>query len=577
MRRSIFGVLVLALVFAGCEKDVDKIILDPINPVDQITFKASAFVEVTDAAGLPVAGATLRIDGAQFTTDEGGLAHLEDVNMHPATYLVAEKSGYFHGSRRFYPTAGNTHYVRIKLLSDYSIGSVDASSGGTVSAGGGLSITFPANAVARMDGSAYSGEVQVSAQPITADDPDLSDKMPGDLVGVTDEGVMGALASMGMVAVELRSETGELLNVKEGSAVELRLDVPAEFLGKAPATIPMWYFDEVRGVWNEDGRATLQGGQYVAEVEHFTYWNYDAWFPITKWGATFLYEDGSPAAQVSVCITILELQTSKCALTDENGFVCGMVASDEPLLLEVKDPCGNVVFSENIGPFSDTTMTGPYTIPEANVNTTEISGSVEDCDGNAVSNGFVRIQVGATNFYVDLESDGTFSTTTINCNESDVVITAIDEANLKQSLPLTYAYAEVIDAGVITACENLTEFIDIELEGVAEHTVFVLPYAYVSGNGTSISSQDSLQNEFVWLNIPGTSAGTYPQISAEISVEVSPGVVARNYGTPISAVITYFGDVGDYIIGTFSGTLSTNPQGGGTDYPMTGTFSVIRN
>ena len=44
MRRSIFGVLVLALMIAGCEKDVDKIILDPLNPVDPITFKASAFI-----------------------------------------------------------------------------------------------------------------------------------------------------------------------------------------------------------------------------------------------------------------------------------------------------------------------------------------------------------------------------------------------------------------------------------------------------------------------------------------------------------------------------------------------------
>src|SRR5690606_37560229 len=129
---------------------------------------------------------------------------------------------------------------------------------------------------------------------------------------------------------------------------------------------------------------SLQGNVYVAQVEHFTYWNYDAWFPITKWGATFIYTNAQPAAQVSVCITILELNTTKCALTNEDGFVCGMVAADQVLLMEVKDPCGNVIFSEEIGPFSDSTMTGPYTIPSTNVSTTTVSGDVVDCDGDVV-------------------------------------------------------------------------------------------------------------------------------------------------------------------------------------------------
>ena len=41
--------------------------------------------------------------------------------------------------------------------------------------------------------------------------------------------------------------------------------------------------------------------------------------------------------------------------------------------------------------------------------------------------------------------------------------------------------------------------------------------------------------------------------------------------------LRYFGDTGDYIIGTMSGVLSDEPGGGsGTDYNFTGSFTALR-
>ena len=54
----------------------------------------------------------------------------------------------------------------------------------------------------------------------------------------------------------------------------------------APAEIPLWYFDETNGVWKEEGKATLQGNEYVGEVSHFTFWNCDI-----SWD--LIYLDGS--------------------------------------------------------------------------------------------------------------------------------------------------------------------------------------------------------------------------------------------------------------------------------------------
>jgi hypothetical protein len=219
MYRVLFSVLAFALLLTGCGKDIDTVDLDPTNPVVQINFKASAFVVVKDETGKPMADATINLDNAQFTTDEDGVAHLVDVNMHPATYVIAEKSGYFDGSRRFYPSEGKTHYVEVTLLPDQIIGNIPSTAGGVITLSNGSTLSFPPNAIAHRDGSSYEGIVDIAAQPITADDPDLSTKMPGDLVGVTDMGDLGALASMGMMVVELRTPSGELLDVKDGSSV----------------------------------------------------------------------------------------------------------------------------------------------------------------------------------------------------------------------------------------------------------------------------------------------------------------------------------------------------------------------
>ena len=570
-----FLLLALGLMMiASCAENIDTFDADPIIPTIP-DFEASAFIEVVDPDGAPLEGVTVRLGNLVRTTDDLGIVHLEDVEMSLSTYITADYSGYFHGSRRFYPSEGNTHFVRIMMLPSTVVGGFDAASGGSVTPGGGVTINFPANSVVDASGTLYTGQVDVASQPLVATDPNLSDMMPGDLVGNTEDGARAAMASFGMVAVELRGSNGQLLNVADGKEVEMRMDVPQELEGSAPATIPMWYFDEATGYWEEDGQASFQGGEYVGMVDHFTYWNYDAWFPIVKWGAQFTFNEGTPASQVAVCITIISMETSKCSYTNENGIVCGMVAANEVLLMEVKDQCGNVVYSEEIGPFSDTTFMGPIEIPETTANLTSISGCVVNCDDLPVEDGFVQIKSGEINYYASLDDEGCFEKTFINCNSSDVVVTAVDEGALKQSLPYSYDYAEEIDAGTIEACEDITEFIQMNVDTFPSFFWF-LPYGSVSPNGTLIrGEQDSSSTEkFFYLMFDGTEVGTYDGFG-EIGGQLSNG--EWGWVDSVEVVVTYFGETGDVIQGTFNGTFNTGQGGqGGEEYPMDGSFSVIR-
>jgi len=573
MKARVLFFIMLSLLLLRC-KDSESLIPDPV------VFDASAFVEVEDLQGNPIAGVQIKVGDYQGFTDEDGVLFLKEIEMNPATYLTAEKPGYFHGSRRFYPSAGRISTVKLVLMTEQLVGTIQPGTGGTVQVGDGIVLDFPANAIVDKDGQAFSGAVSVYAQPIMADDPDLSYKMPGDLVGAREDDTRTGMASFGMVAVELRSGSGEVLQVKEGSTVEMKMEVPSSLIASAPSTVPMWYFDEESGWWKEEGEATLVGNEYVAQLPHFSYWNCDAPFEVVKWGATFVYEDGSTASQVEVCLTILSLQTTACAFTDQEGFICGMVAAGEVMLMEVRSPCGDIIYSQQIGPYTDTTMIGPINIPTSSVSFSAVSGLAVDCAGNPVTNGFARIKVGTQNYFAELdEVTGAYSISVMNCDESAVTIKLFDKDALTESLVFSFAYAPLIDAGTITVCEALTEFIEVEVVGFSDHFLFYFPYSYTKQQEyTTIAGQDSsVVFKYFYINVPGTTTGIFTPLGGEIGVELPNGDRAVAETDDLTVTITYYGAVGDYIIGTLSGTWHTGPDGqGGPDYPLTGNFSVVR-
>lgn len=574
MKPRILFFISLSLLLVKC-KDSETLNPEP----DPVVFDASAFVEVEDLQGNPIAGVQIKVGDHQGVTDDDGVLFLNKIEMNPSTYLTAEKAGYFHGSRRFYPSAGKTSTVKLVLMSEQLVGTIQSGTGGTLAVGDGIILDFPANAIVGDNGQAYNGAVSVFAQPIMADDPQLSDKMPGDLVGAREDGSRTGMASFGMVAVELKSGSGELLQVKDGSTVEMRMEVPSSMNASAPSTIPMWYFDEESGWWKEEGEATLVGNEYVAQLPHFSFWNCDATFETIKWGVTFQYEDASPSSQVQVCLTILSLGTTSCAYTDADGFVCGLVAANELMLMEVVSPCGNVIYSQQVGPYADTTMIGPVTIPTGSVSFTAVSGFAVDCNGNPVTNGFARIRVGTQNYYAEVDATtGAYSISVMNCDESGATVKVFDKTTLKESLLFSFPYATIIDAGTITVCEALTEFIDLQVVGLSEHFLFYFPYTFSEVGYTTIAGQDSSTVFwYFYLNIPGTTTGVFTPLGGEIGVELPNGDRAVAETDDLTVTITYYGAIGDYIIGTLSGTWHTGPDGqGGPDYPLIGNFSVLR-
>ena len=140
----------------------------------------------------------------------------------------------------------------------------------------GAKVTFDGNFKTET-GQAYSGVVSVIMKHLDPSDATTVDKMPGMLLAQNSNGEERVLESYGMMNIELRGAASQKLQLSTTAQIEMPISTSQ--LASAPATIPLWHFDETLGYWKEEGSATKQGTKYIGTVSHFSWWNCDAQFP----------------------------------------------------------------------------------------------------------------------------------------------------------------------------------------------------------------------------------------------------------------------------------------------------------
>lgn len=249
----------------------------PDLPKEGVMVKTSVFGRIVDEQDEPLTGVTVTGGGSSTVTDVNGIFMLTDVMLDQArAYIVATKAGYFKGSRIFQPVKeGVSNPSLIKMTQQRSIGKISAASGGAAESKGGIKIELPANAI-----EGYSGQVNVVSSYINPTSPDFFARMPGDLAADNAENKRGSLISYGMAHIDLLDDNGNKVKIKSGMQATVTIPVPQSLQSSASSTIAMWYFDETKGIWKEEGSGTLQNGKYTGKVAHFSAWNYDHWNPL---------------------------------------------------------------------------------------------------------------------------------------------------------------------------------------------------------------------------------------------------------------------------------------------------------
>ncbi len=573
MKAKILLLSLVAMLQLRCGDDNSLSIDQKVN--------SSAWVTIVDNQANPMKNVKITIDDLHGLTDVDGHFLLRNVSISSNAYLKAEKSGFFTGSRRFYPVSGHIDYIYIMLLAYEEKGVFNIADGGIVNVDQKSSLLFPANAVSRADSSPYLGLVHVMAAPLNVDDPDISDKMPGDLSGTDASGRTVILGSFGMMAVELQDDNGMKLQVTPGKSIEMKIGIAQEMLNTAPSTIPLWFFDPDNGIWKEDGVAEKIGNQYVGDVNHFSTWNVDFSMERIKWDATFVYESGQPVAGYEIRVKIKNLNSSSHGRTNDAGKVSGYIPLNEPLILEVEDLCGKVFYSKEIGPYNGDHSEG--VIGLSDITTTTISGKALDCSDHGVSDGHVLFNVDGFNYVFNLkDANGLFEHQLPVCHFDVATVTVVDEKRGMSSLPLTFHVSSQTKLGNLKVCDSLDQYVRFRVKGFNQEYVYYFFNTSVYNDpgytNTSIQSIDTIGHSGTFgFGFAGVSTGTYANVQTGSRVNLPNG--EYGYVINLNVNVTYFGDKGDFIKGNFAGKITAGSNGaGGHGYSdFDGTFAVRRN
>ncbi|MBM4117595.1 hypothetical protein FJ251_07580 [bacterium] len=260
----------LMLLGIACSDD-DK----PMAPNDESAVGSVSGV-VTEAQGYALEGVTVTLGGRTAPTNEDGWFVFTDVPAAANAVLGLAMEGYFSAYRRVDILAGDTTHLPSVELLPVAEQNIDAAAGGSAStADGDGTASFPANALVTAAGAPYAGTASVQLAAALPEDDYFYNAFPGDFEGEAAGGGTVPFVSYGFMGVALRGAAGEALFLANGAQAELSLRMPSGALRFAQATIPMWYFDQERGVWVEEGEATLVGDTYVGQVQQVGIWNWD--------------------------------------------------------------------------------------------------------------------------------------------------------------------------------------------------------------------------------------------------------------------------------------------------------------
>lgn len=599
MKTKLFFMLCLIGVLASCNKD-NLPNDDQQNDDTPSNFHENFGNEITrtfignviDANKNPIENATISIGSTETQTDNNGVFIVEAAQVNERfAYVKVEKSGYIHGSRAVMPTSG-INKVTIMLLEETAAGSTTSGTEETISIPNGSSVSLKGEYI-KEDGTPYTGSLDVIIHHLDPTDENVSLQMPGMLYAENEENEERMLQTLGMLAVELRGTSGEDLNLAEGSSAEIKIPVDPSILSIAPSTIPLWYFDEDKGYWIEEGEATLVGSNYIGTVKHFSFWNCDIPAEAINLCVTVVNENGTAFANTNVTITSTTFG-SRGGYTNDSGEVCGLIPSGETLEINVYDYaiCGtNVIYTNTIGPYTADDVLTVTVTETSNIISETVTGTFTDCNDNPITNGYVVLSYGDQQFF-DTVTGGVFEINMLRCSTANSFsIEAIDHDNLQTTGEINYTFnTPQTSLGNLMSCNSITEFIQYNVDGDSGENVLIATNISAnfgettnSGtNGLTIYGQgDAGTNDCFYLFGELNDAphiGTYDnldfQTPNDTGINIGECISVSENNNNIIYNVTALGDVGEYIDINFSGDYEDR---NGNSHTINGVIHVIRD
>lgn len=436
-----------------------------------VTFSAPVQGFVTDGANNPVSGVEVKTGNKTATTDINGYFKIDNA---PFTgdfcYLRASKKGFFTGSTTIHGKAGSDFAADLVIQPQQYIASFPAAQGNTVTLQGGSSVVFPANGFVTSTGAAYTGNVNIAVVHLNPEAKNFSSLIPGgDLRAFDANNQNVQLFSYGMLNVEMRDDAGNLLQLAKGKKATLTMPVPQTLLSNAPTTIPLWYFDDVKGIWIEEGSATMQGNNYVGTVAHFTAWNWDQPFPPSIIKGKVVDDAENPVQHI-----VLKVNQTYVT-TDSKGEFKVLVIAGSDVTIDYLDKINETFFGVNIkakAPQENETLDLGKIVFSAG---TQITTTVKNCDGS-VFTGYALLRFGNLNKNLPISnSKCTFNISTLGVGDAELIFFSSDLVNQQSKKFTVPTTPSKKDLGEVFVCagNNLIEYFSFTYQKIGGEPVRV--------------------------------------------------------------------------------------------------------
>ena len=394
---KLFTIMIMVLACtAGCKKDKDE-----SGNNSNTTEMQDVVLQgiVTDANNNPLDG-VLVISGATTvaTTDSKGMFYIKKVGViNKRAVLKFEKTGYFTLTRSGVKEKEMFISAVLQLKGDSEVSTQKTFSTETATTlnVGQMKVDIPSSSIMKADGKEYSGTVKADMLYLNPDNKKFADMMPGgDLAGVRTNGDESMLISYGMSDVLFTDNNGNPLQIKSGTSAKVSFPVPESMKNNPPASMPLWSFDEEKGIWIEEGVFTLENGLYVGTATHFSWINCDDPQEIVKIKGKVVDCEGDPLPNVPVC------SGQTAIYTNENGEFSGAIPANTATTISVTFNGETEVKSLPAHPAGSEITVETFQVPCKNV---KIKGKVIDCDKKPVVG--VKVSVDITAAYTNSKGE----------------------------------------------------------------------------------------------------------------------------------------------------------------------------
>jgi hypothetical protein len=274
----------------------------------------------------------------------------------------------------------------------------------------GAEVVLPPGSLVDRSGKRAQGAVRAWISTIDLREPDGG--FPGEYAGLNDRAQEVGLNSLGAIDVQLADASDSPLNLAPGHQALVRIPVDSLQLGMPgmppapPPTIPLWFYDPKKGVWVQEGTATLAGNFYEGKVRHFSTINAD--FEFTNPACMRVVTDTATLSlpyQLRLSIpAVAPVKIKTEPIADPLSVIVRLPPSTQ-IKLEVLDSQGHPIQTATVTPTTAATSSPAFpTYAEYGTCTSEVEMGLDvPADGGQLLAYYTNVAADADAYYAKID------------------------------------------------------------------------------------------------------------------------------------------------------------------------------